>query len=65
MKVKSKRQKDLNIFSIMNITMDDEVFLLNVNKNLKEKMQIYDEEYWNNFAQEVIIKTLNEIEKVK
>ena len=43
--------------------IDDEIFYFRVSKDLKEKIKIYDKDYWNAFAEKVIIKTLKDIEK--
>ena len=45
--------------------IDDEIFYFRVSKDLKEKIKIYDKDYWNAFAEKVIIKTLKDIEKIK
>ena len=44
---------------------DKESFYFRVSKDLKEKMKVYDKDYWNAFAEKVIIKTLKDIEKIK
>jgi len=44
--------------------MSDEIIYLRVDKDLKEKMKAYDEDYWNTFVKKVIVKTLKGIEKV-